>query len=241
MQQEPSHASFTATRWSLVVAARNEQTTAARHALGELCEIYWQPVYCFLRRRGHDPEDAMDITQGFIARLLEKADIGNADRERGRFRNFLLGAVIHYEANERAKARAKKRGGGKIPISIDAQTAEQRVRFEPADTRTPEAAYLRQWALALLDDTLAALRAEYAASGKSRIFERLHPLIAGEKTGTKYADMADELDLTEAALKVTVHRMRKRYRELLRERVAATVVSPDDVDDELRGLIDALK
>lgn len=232
---------FAGTRWSLVLAVRTGDGSAAKRALGELCVLYWQPVYCYLRRRGHDPEDAMDLTQGFLARLLEKGAIGNPDPAKGRFRNFLLGAVNHYVSGEAGRARALKRGGGATPLPLDPGPAEERLRREPADRHTPESLYQRQWALMLMEDALAALRQRYVADGKADLFERLHPLISSGSASERYAAIAADLGSTEDAIKMAASRLRKRYRAELRARVAETVADPADIDDELRGLIEALR
>lgn len=237
-----TRASFASTRWSLVLAAGEGRHSESRRALGELCELYWPPIYSYLRRAGHDPESAMDATQGFIASVLERGRIGSPDPDRGRFRSYLLGALKHYLANEQARSRALKRGGGHpTPLSIDAVTAESGFAREPQDHRTPEAAYLRQWALTVLNETLATLRSRYEKEGKGPLFERLHPLIAGDKGGARYRAIGEDLGMTEDAVKMAASRLKRRYRDELRARVAETVAGPEEVDEELRGLIEALR
>jgi len=183
----------------------------------------------------------MDLTQGFIARLLERGGIGGADRERGRFRSFLLGALNHYIANEAEKARAQKRGGGVTPISLDVREVEEKLRREPADMRTPESEYIRRWALAMLDRAVAAVRARYVAEGKSELFERLLPTISGGRGDERYRAIGAALGMSEDAVKMAASRLRKRYREQLRALVAETVTDPSEIDDELRSLIEALR
>ena len=203
--------SFATTRWSRVVAAGRDDSVEAHAALAELCEAYWYPLYTLLRRRGHDAQDALDLTQGFFARLLEKRDLGGADAERGRFRAYLSGALLNYVRNARREERAAKRGGDAQVLSLDLEDAEGRYRLEAADTRTPERAYDRAWALVLIDRALAALGESYRASGKGELFDALRSTLTGDAT-RPYAELAAELGLKEGALKVAVHRLRKRFR-----------------------------
>jgi RNA polymerase sigma-70 factor (ECF subfamily) len=226
---------FATTRWSLVAAAKDP---AARQALAELCGLYWYPVYAFVRRGGHAAEDAADLTQGFFARLIEKAGIAGADPAKGRFRSYLLGACRHFLANEHDRAAAKKRGGGRVIGSLDFTDAERRYAAEPADGRTPEQIFERRWALTLLDGVLGSLRAEYASGGQEVLFDRLKASLTGE--AGPHADLAAELGLTEGAVKVAAHRLRRRYRDRLRAAIAETVATPDDVEAEIRDLFAAL-
>jgi RNA polymerase sigma-70 factor (ECF subfamily) len=230
---------FTTTRWSLVAAAAKPQAAAAaRQALGELCGLYWYPVYAFIRRRGHSADESGDLTQEFFARLIEKAGIAGADPAKGRFRSYLLGACRHFLANERERTTAKKRGGGRIVESLDLADAERRYAAEPADDRTPEQVFERRWALTLLDGVLAGLRAEYAAAGQDLLFDRLKLSLTGE-AGT-FQEMAVELGMTEGAVKVAAHRLRRRYRGRLRAAIAETVASPEEVEAEIRDLFAVL-
>ena len=231
---------FVTTHWSVVLAARRADTTRARDALARLCQTYWHPLYAYVRRLGHSPHDAQDLTQEFFARLLAKHYLADADESRGRFRSFLLAALKHFLANEWEKARAQKRGGGQIPISIDPVTAETGCHFEPADPATADKIFERRWALTLLDQVLRRLRREYAATGREALFEQLKPTLTEASRSVRYAEIAARLNTTEGAMKVAVHRLRQQYRELLRAEIAETVASPAEVEDELRNLFAAL-
>lgn len=228
---------FVTTRWSMVLSARGD-TTGAKTALAALCEAYWYPLYVFVRRQGHPPHDAQDLTQEFFARLLEKGWLGGVARERGRFRSFLLASMKHFLANEWDRAHALKRGGCATVLRLDEKDAEGRYRHEPADQTTAEHLYDRRWALTLLDQVLTRLRTEMAQAGKLEQFELLKFSLTGEQA--VYADVACALRMTEAALKVAVHRLRQRYRALIRAEIAQTVANPAEVDDELRHLFATL-
>jgi DNA-directed RNA polymerase specialized sigma24 family protein len=233
-------ARFETTQWSLVLAAGQGGSPTAEQALARLCALYWYPVFAFVRRKGHAPEDAQDLTQGFFARLIEKGGLGDADRSRGRFRTFLLTACQHYLANEYDRAMTAKRGGGTKPVPIDAAVAERRYERAFAHHETPERVYDRQWCLTLLDGVFEALRADYAESGRAELFDRLKDFVnADEDVGT-HADAARDLNTTAGAVKVAVHRMRKRFREELLRRVADTLGPGQDVEDEIRHLLAAL-
>jgi RNA polymerase sigma-70 factor (ECF subfamily) len=232
---------FETTEWSLVMAAGQRGSAAAEEALARLCSLYWYPVFAFVRRRGYSADDAQDLTQGFFARLIEKGDLSAADRSRGRFRSFLLTNCQYFLANERDRALASKRGGDRVVLSIDVAAAEGRYERALAHSETPERLYDRQWCLTLLDGVFEALRAEYVAAGKEHAFDRLKEfLTAGEDAGT-HAEAARELGTSAGAVKVAVHRLRRRYREELRRRVADTVRSDEDVEDELRYLFETLR
>jgi len=224
----------------MVVAAGRADTSRARDALARLCQTYWHPLYAYVRRVGHSPHDAQDLTQEFFARLLEKNYLADADESRGRFRSFLLASLKHFLANEWHKAQAQKRGGGQIPISIDVSAAETSCHFEPADTTTADKIYERRWALTLLDQVLRRLREEYVRDGKQNLFEQLKPTLTEASRSVAYAEIARRLDTTEGAVKVAVHRLRQRYREILRAEIAETVACPGEVEDELRNLFAAL-
>lgn len=219
---------FRTTRWSLVSAAAG----ATRDALGELCALYWQPVYGFVRRSGCGPDDALDLTQGFFARILEGEDLARVDRARGRFRSWLLVALQHFLANERRRARAQKRGGGQATISIDARAAEDDYACEPVDLTTPERIYERRWAMTILARVMADLAREDGAR-----FERLRPLLTSDEG---YEAVARALGETVGALRVQVHRLRRAYRDRLRAEIARTVAEPREIDDELHHLFAAL-
>jgi RNA polymerase sigma factor (sigma-70 family) len=231
---------FATTHWSLILRAAAPDRPEAAAALATLCGAYWYPLYAFVRRRGHPSHDAQDLTQEFFARLLERNFLAGVSHERGRFRSFLLGAMKNFLANEWDKARAQKRGGDRTMIPIDAGTAEQRYGCEPADTASADKIYERRWVLTLLDQVLHTLRAEYATAGKAVLFDELKPSLTGDPDALPYAELGARVGLTEGAVKVAVHRLRYRYRRLLRETVAATLAVPDEVDDELRHLFNVL-
>jgi RNA polymerase sigma factor (sigma-70 family) len=231
---------FATTHWSVVVAARDGDSPQARDALAALCGTYWYPLYAFVRRQGNSADAAQDLTQEFFARLLEKDFLAVVDREKGKFRSFLLAACKHFLSNERDRARAQKRGGGRQPLSIDARDAESRYLLEPADPLTPEKLFERRWALTLLEQVLARLRDEFGRAGKEQLFDRLKSYLTGAPDGASYAEAASELEMSEGAVKVAVHRLRRRYRDLLHDEIARTTDSPADVDDEIRCLFAAL-
>lgn len=236
----PSQARFVTTQWSIVLAAKGHQGTAGRDALEALCRAYWYPLYAYVRRQGHTPEDAADLTQEFFARLLEKDWLADVTRTKGRFRSFLLAAMTHFLANEYDKARARKRGGGCRIVPLEIETAETRYRLEPTDPVTPEQLYERQWALTLLDQVLAQLQAEYTQAGKAGLFASLKPCLAGRHESQPYADLAAGLSMTEGAVRVAVHRLRSRYREVLRVQISQTVSSPEEIEPEIRHLMRVL-
>jgi RNA polymerase sigma-70 factor (ECF subfamily) len=224
----------------MIVAAGRKSSPESAVALAELCQSYWYPLYAFVRQQGHSADDAQDFTQGFFARLLEKNYLDDVDRQRGRFRSFLLVALKHFISNERDRARAQKRGGGASTVDWDAADAEARYRAEPATNLTPEKLFDRQWALSVLDRTLARLEADYRAAGKIAIFEVLKPSLAGDGELKSHAELGERLAMSPGAVKVAVHRLRRRYRDLLRSEIAQTVADTDDVEAELRDLLAAL-
>ena len=238
---------FTTTRWSVVLAAGREPSvsagTAARDALAVLCQTYWYPLYAYARRRGHDAEEARDLTQSFFVRLLDKNAIAAANPQRGRFRSFLLTAMKNFLANEWKSASAEKRGGGRaiLPLSADFDSAERQYAREPADALTPERLYERRWALALLDAVLADLQSQYSAGGKAALFEHLKPYLTGDSHAPPQAQTAANLGLSEGATQVAIHRIRRKYRELLRAHIEQTVESPEQVEDEIRDLFRAVR
>lgn len=237
----PAAANFTPTHWSVVLAAANTtNSTYARDALEKLCRNYWQPIYAFIRRQGHNPHDAQDLTQEFFARLLERNYLACVDRGKGRFRSFLLASVKHFLANEWDKAKAQKRGGGRVPISIDAAAAENALELEPVDTLTAEKIFERRWALSLLEQVLRRLREEYTRDGKEKQFEHLKTTLTEPSRSLPYAEIALRLNTSEGAIKVAVHRLRQRYRELLRAEIADTVSDASEIEDEIRNLFAAL-
>ena len=234
-------ANFATTRWTLVLDARGPLTPKAQEALAVLCDLYWYPLYAYLRRRGHSADDAQDLTQGFFTRLLEKGSLPAADRSRGRFRSFLLASLDHYVSNERDRQGAQKRGGGTVTIALDGCAAEERYRLEPADRWTPERIFDRNWALTVLDRVMSRLTKELQAEGRGELFARLKPCLIGEPDHLPYQVLAEQLGTTEGAVKVAIHRLRRRFRERLHDEVAQTVRDVDDVDLELQHLIDALR
>jgi len=231
---------FATTHWSVVLAAGQSESPGAQEALAKLCQTYWYPLYAFVRRQGHSPHDAQDLTQEFFARLLRSHYFAAADPKRGRFRSFLLGSIKHFLAHEWEKGRALKRGGGQVLISLDGPAGETRYALEPPDNVTADKIFERRWALTLLEQVLARLQEDYAASGKRQLFQELKPTLTGEKCAGSYVEIGSRLGLNEGAVKVAVHRLRQRYGELLREEIAHTVASPEEVEEELRHLLSAL-
>jgi RNA polymerase sigma-70 factor (ECF subfamily) len=231
---------FAKTRWSLVAAAGQGQSPESKEALATLCRLYWYPLYAYARRRLPTVEDAQDLTQAFFVQLLEKAFLQDADPQRGRFRSFLLTAFKNFLCKERDKANAKKRGGGQHLVPLDFQAGERSYHLEPADHVTPEAIYERRWALTLLEKALTRLRDEFTDAGKGRLFEGLKESLTGEAPSRRYAQVAEDLGISEPAVKVAVYRLRRRYQELLRAEIAQTVDRPEDVDEELRDLFAAV-
>ena len=231
---------FRTTRWSLVLDASGATGTPA--ALEELCAAYWYPLYAFARRRGNAEADAQDLVQGFFATLIEKDYLGDADRDRGRFRTFLLAAFKHFVSKERAKAGALKRGGDRTRLTLDFEDGERRYQLEPEDARTPEAEYERRWALTLLSRAQERLAASYRGGAAKRRdqFEALRPLLTGGPT-QPYKDLAAQLGMSETAVKVAVHRMRQRYKDALRAEIADTVQDPMFIDDEITRLLTAVR
>jgi DNA-directed RNA polymerase specialized sigma24 family protein len=230
---------FVTTQWSVVLTASGG-TIEADAALERLCSVYWLPLYAFIRRRGYEAHDAQDLTQEFFFRLLAKDSLRAVDRSKGKFRSFLLGALEHFLANEWRNAHAQKRGGKFSFVSTDIQSAEQQYLQVPHAGLSPKQTFERQWATTVLDQTLARLRGEWVASGKGTQFESLRIFLTGEKRASSYAELAARFGTTTAALKMTVSRMRKRYGELLREEIASTVSTDEEVDEEMRSLFAAL-
>ncbi len=219
----------------MLEAARD--SVHSQQALARLCETYWYPVYAFVRRAGCRPEEAEDLTQEFFARLLEKHWLGDASRERGKFRSFLLASVRHFLANEWDRSQSLKRGGDRTILSLDFVTAEGRYSLDPSHEVTPETLFERQWATALLAQVLARLRDEFASQGQEGQFERLKLFLTGSQERGSYNQLAGELNMGEGALKVAVHRLRRRYGELLREEIASTLASNAEIEEEIRYLV----
>jgi RNA polymerase sigma factor (sigma-70 family) len=237
-------AAFAATRWTLVLAAaRGDLSLRAAEAMAELCQLYWYPLYAYVRRRGHGTHESEDLTQEFFTRLLAKEYLAGVDRQKGKFRAFLLTSLKHFLANEWDRLRAQKRGGRVVVIPLDALIAESRYRLEPLHNLTPERLFERQWAITVLDRVLARLEAEsLVLNGQPVVFDQLKQFLTADRgRPASYAAVAAELDMTEGAVKTAVHRLRRRYRELLRDEIAHTVASPDEIDEEIRYLLSCLQ
>lgn len=229
-------APFVTTRWSRVLRAGENDGAEAHEALSGLCRDYWRPLFHFVRRKGYPPAEAQDLTQGFICSLLESNSIARADREKGRFRTFLLGAFCNFLAKEHRSRHAQKRGGGETVFSLDGDP-EATFAAQAAHHLTPELQFERSWALALLERIMGKLRDEYVRAGREQVFETLRPHLSGAGGRPGYAGIGAEIGLSEGAVATALHRMRRRYGELLREEIASTVDDPAEVDDELRHLL----
>ena len=233
-----ANADFAATRWSVVLAAGGDgAASGTRPALEQLIQAYWFPLYAYARRQGEGVAQAEDLVQGFLTSLLERADLARVDPAKGKFRSFLLASLKHFMSHQRDRERALKRGGGRPVVALD---AEARYALEPADRMTPDRLFDRRWALAVLEQVMQRLRAEYAAAGKGPLYEVIKDCLAPDRGQVRYAQRADSLGMTAGALKVAVHRMRRRYRQLLRDEIAQTVDSPGRIDEEIAYLLDCL-
>jgi RNA polymerase sigma factor (sigma-70 family) len=235
-----NRSAFTTTHWSVILAAGTNQTAGSGAALESLCKTYWYPLYAFVRRRGYDACEAQDLTQEFFAKLLEKNFLQQVDRRKGKFRSFLLGALEHFLANEWRRSRAEKRGGKVIFVSLD-EDPENQYQQTASTGLSPEQLFEQQWATKLLEQVVGQLREEFIAAGKASMFEHLKIFLTGEKEAGCYGQLAVRLQSTEGALKMAVSRMRQRYGHLLRTEIANTVSSPEEVEEELRGLLAALR
>jgi len=231
---------FATTHWSVVLSATRRDTTRARAALARLCQTYWYPLYAYVRRRGYPVHDAQDLTQAFFAQLLERHSLASADPDRGRFRSFILAAMNHFLASEWKKGIAQKRGGGCEKLSLDWAAAEQRYDLEPATHVAPDTLFEKQWALTLLSAVTGRLEREYQADGKAALFAAIKHTLLGLRDSQPYAGIAAALDMNESALKVAVHRLRKRYRELIQAEIADTLFDPQAVEGEMRYLFRVL-
>lgn len=230
---------FITTHWSVVLAAGRSDTPRAEAALARLCETYWYPLYAYLRRRGFSPEDAQDLTQEFLARLLAHNWVGDADRRKGRFRTFLLTALSRFLANEWNRAHTQKRGGNRAQVPLDTAVAERRYQTEPTSAASADQLYDRQWAMTLLERALTRLSAEQEQSGKAADFTVLSSVLTAERGGIPYQALAGKMGVSETAARMAVHRLRKRFRDLFREEIAQTV-APEEVEEEIRYLLAAL-
>jgi RNA polymerase sigma factor (sigma-70 family) len=231
---------FATTRWSLVGHAAADAGTRSVAALGELFAIYWQPLYRYARRKGKSREDAEDLVQGFMAKLIENDSLRHPDRDKGRFRTFLLASFNHWMINEWKRHSREKRGGGSSPISFDWQDAESRLLLEPADPRSPDLLYDREWALALLETTLARLERICHSEGGASVFDTLKPCLTADTARISYPKLSGSLGVSEGAARVAVHRLRKRYRHLLKEEITRTLADPAQADEEIRALFTTL-
>ena len=231
---------FVTTHWSVVLSAKDPSSPESAEALEQLCRAYWYPLYAYARWRGRTAHDAEDLTQEFFARLLQRNYLEPVERERGRFRSFLLVAFKHFLADERDRARAQKRGGHLAAVAFDTALAETLYRNEPAPVLPAEQLYERRWAMTLLERTMTRLRREFESAGKEEEFTRLKSFLVADKREIPYAAAAAEAGVTEAALRVAVHRLRKRFRAIFRDEIAQTVARAEDVDEELRHLLAVL-
>lgn len=227
---------FQTTHWSAVLAAGNLSSPTAEAALTALCQSYWYPLYCCVRRHGHSPEDAQDLTQGFFAKLLEKNQFTLADPGRGRFRTFLLRSLENYLKTAHRDRTTQKRGGGREVVSWDAEIAEERFAGDGVDHRSPADCFEREWAMALLEQVLDRLRREFLVSGREELFAALEPHLWGDSTSSPHARIAVELGMTTVAVRVTLHRLRQRFSELVRAGISDTVADAAEVDLELEHL-----
>jgi RNA polymerase sigma-70 factor (ECF subfamily) len=235
------HEPFVATRWSVVLAAGGPDADSKRQrALEELAQVYWFPLYAYVRRQGHSPHAAEDLTQEFFALLIEKHSLRHVDRSKGKFRSFLLASIKHFLANEYDKSRAQKRGGLKKILALDALDAEARYAIEPVDDVTPERLFEQRWAWAVLDEVLRRLREHYAAKGQGALFEALKGALMQRPAAGQYDEVASKLGMTQGAVVVAAHRLRGRYRKLLRDEIAQTVAEPGLVDAEVTYLLGCL-
>ena len=241
MTSRAGRSRFDTTRWSVVLTAAGGDTSGAHQALATLCETYWYPLYAHVRRQGYAAADAEDLTQAFFARLLEKHDVEDARRDRGRFRSFLLASLRHFLLNEAQHQRTLKRGGGHVLLSLDFQTAEGRYLREPAEPSTPDTIFDRRWALTVLDRVLRRLRQDAAAAGKIAELDALKTCLTGEMPHGSYRALGHELGLSEGAVKVAVHRLKRRFQRFLREEIAQTVLNSEAIDEEIQYLFAALK
>jgi RNA polymerase sigma factor (sigma-70 family) len=221
-------------------AAGKKDLAVAAQSLEQLCRVYWLPLYTYIRRQGESPEDAQDLTQEFFAALLKKDFLASVDPGKGRFRSFLLASLKHFLSNQRDRARAQKRGGGQTPLPLDFSGAETRAGFQPADNQTPEKAFEKRWAMTLLEQSLGRLRKEYADRGKEEIFEHLKATLTEGRGAVAYAQLSTRLGISPAAVKMAVHRLKERYRQVLRAEIAHTVSEESEVEDELREVFRAL-
>ncbi|MBL9166235.1 MAG: sigma-70 family RNA polymerase sigma factor [Verrucomicrobiales bacterium] len=233
----PGRRIFATTHWTVVLSAGESDSVTSRLALETLCQAYWAPIYVYVRRRGYGPDDAEDLTQEFFAQLIAKDQVRLADRTKGRFRTFLLAFLDYFLAREWTRAHRQKRGGQFRFVSLDGPELEERYQAETVDpARTPEKAFLHQWALTVLSQAMKALEAEFRSDGRQRLFQELRTQLSGDRGAASAAELGRRLGMGEGAVRVAVHRLRRRFGELLRQEIQQTVASPEEVDEELRYL-----
>jgi len=232
---------FRTTHWSLVLAAAERESVESDAALERLCRAYWYPLYAHVRRQGNDPHEAQDLTQAFFERLLEKSFLRAVDRNKGRFRAFLLTALDHFLANEWRRGHARKRGGGRTIVSLDDESIENRYSLEPTHDETPERLFERRWALTVLERAMNRLGAECDTSARAALFDAVRSLIGGDRADLPHSMLAARLGMIENAFNLALHRLRRRYGELIREEIAETVAGPHEVDHELRHLMKCIR
>ena len=232
---------FATTHWSIVRSAGHQSTPDAAAALETLCQAYWFPLYAFVRQQGHREAEAQDLTQAFFVTLLERDDLRHLTPQKGRFRSFLLASLKHFLLNEWDRRKAQKRGGGRMILSLDFATAESRLNVELIDRVTPQSVFERQWAVTLLDRVRTHLREEFMASNRTEQFDVLYIYLTGDSSGLSYAEAAERLNMTEAAVKMAVHRLRRRFHDAIRREIAQTVATQEDVDDEIHTLMAAFQ
>src|SRR5882762_9091650 len=232
---------FATTHWSVVVQAGEVESPQTSEALAQLCHTYWYPLYAYVRRKGYPAHDAQDLTQEFFARLLARNYLGSVDRRKGKFRSFLLGAFEHFLAKEWRRSHAQKRGGGQAAFSLDEVDAENRYLLEPAHDLTPEKIFDRRWATTILKQAMSELQRDYQTRHQSELFAKVESLLSPDAASGSYAEIANSLGMNEGALKVAVHRLRKRYGELIRAQIAQTVATPEEIEEELRYLFAVLR
>ena len=239
-EREPEIATlrvFATTHWSVVLAAGKGDPAPAQRALETLCRAYWYPIYVYVRRKGHGPDEAQDLTQEFFAQLIAKEYLRLADQQKGKFRTFLLAMLDYFLAREWSRAHRQKRGGQFVFISLDQQTPEERYRLELTDSDTPEKKFLRHWALTILEQAMNALEHECRENGKGALFSETKEMLSGERDGATYAEIGRRLNMGEGATRMVVHRLRRRYGELLRNEIAQTVSGLEEVEEEMRFLL----
>lgn len=230
-------AQFRTTHWSVVLAAGDQSSPDSDAALAKLCQAYWLPVYAFIRKRGRSPEQTQDLTQGFFAKFLEMNYVARAERERGRFRSFLMTSVENFLHDDHDRVSTLKRGGGQSPLSLDAKLAEEEFLNGPAETLTPASAFEKRWATTLLENVMHRLAGEYREGSRPGLFDQLQPHLWGDSDSIPYGELSQRVAMTVVNLRVTAHRMRQRYREILREEIAQTVSGPNEIDSEIQYLM----